>query len=88
MGLQFLAGEHPKDAVARSGYLFDRRQLRRWRTLRISASLWQCVLYRQPTAWESYGRYILGAILLCVIQALLIFGLLRQRTKGEESRSL
>src|SRR5258708_10746547 len=31
--------------------------------------------------WEGYRRCILGAILLCMIQALLIFGLLRQRTK-------
>ncbi len=81
MGLQFLAGEHPKDAVARSGYLFDRRQLRRWKLSESALPSGSVVLYRQPTAWESYGRYILGAILLCVIQALLIFGLLRQRTK-------
>jgi len=39
------------------------------------------MLFRQPTVWQSYGRYILGAALLVLAQALLILGLLWQRAR-------
>jgi PAS domain S-box-containing protein len=37
------------------------------------------LINRRPTVWESYDRYILGAILVFLVQALLILGLLWQR---------
>ena len=39
------------------------------------------MLNRQPTVWELYWRYIIGGIVLLLLQTLLIFGLLRQRAK-------
>jgi PAS domain S-box-containing protein len=79
MGLQLLAGQHPEDAVARSGYLFDWRQLRHWRIAESALPAGSVVLYRKPNAWESYRWYILGAIFLCGVETILILGLLRQR---------
>ncbi|HEY6385729.1 MAG TPA: ABC transporter substrate binding protein [Candidatus Acidoferrum sp.] len=79
MGLQLLAGKHPEDAVARSEYLFDWRQLQRWRISESALPSGSVVLFRQRTVWESYKWYILAAILLCLLETLLLIGLLRQR---------
>jgi PAS domain S-box-containing protein len=79
MGLQLLAGKHPEDAVARSEYLFDWRQLRRWNISESSLPTGSIVLFRQRTVWETYKWYILAAILLCVLETMLLLSLLRQR---------
>ncbi len=39
------------------------------------------VLNRQPTVWESYKWYIIGGIVLCLAETLLILGLLWQRAR-------
>jgi PAS domain S-box-containing protein len=79
MGLQMLAGKHPEDAVARSEYLFDWRQLQRWKISESALPLGSVVLFRQRTVWESYKWYILAAILLCLLETSLLIGLLWQR---------
>jgi len=79
MGLQMVAGKHPEDAVARSEYLFDWRQLQRWKISESALPLGSVVLFRQRTVWESYKWYILSAILLCLLETLLLLSLLRQR---------
>lgn len=38
-------------------------------------------LYGQPTVWETYKQYIIGFVFFCLVEALLIFGLLWQRAK-------
>jgi PAS domain S-box-containing protein len=81
LGLQMLAGEHPQDETVPSQYLFDSRQLSRWKIPESALPTGSLVLFRQPGIWESYKYYILGAILLCLAEALLIFGLLWQRRK-------
>src|SRR5271169_1659099 len=84
MGLQMLAGKHPEDAVARSEYLFDWRQLQRWKISESALPSGSVVLFRQRTVWESYKWYILAAILLCVLETILLLSLLRQR--GEKRK--
>jgi PAS domain S-box-containing protein len=79
LGLRMLAGEHPQNVVAQNVYLFDWRQLRRWKIAEAALPAGSLVLYRQPSVWESYKWYVLGAILLCVLETMLIVGLLRQR---------
>jgi PAS domain S-box-containing protein len=74
-----LAGKHPEDAVARSEYLFDWRQLQRWKISESALPLGSVVLFRQRTVWESYKWYILAAILLCLLETSLLIGLLWQR---------
>ncbi len=48
MGLQLLAGEHPKDEMARSDYLFDWRQLHRWKFSESILPVGSVILFRQP----------------------------------------
>ncbi len=81
MGLRMLAGEHPDDAIARRDYLFDARQLRHWKIPESTLPYGSIVLYRQPSLWESYRYYFLGAIFLALVEAVLIFALLWQRAK-------
>ncbi len=79
LGVQMLAGQHPQDEAVRSDYLFDWRQLSRWKISESALPAGSVVLYRQASLWESYKYYVLGAILLCVVETLLILGLLWQR---------
>ena len=59
----------------------DWRQLRRWRLdeARLPAST--RVLFREPSTWDLYQRYIIGAVMLMLAQTALIAGLLLQRAK-------
>jgi PAS domain S-box-containing protein len=84
MGLQLLAGKHPEDAVARSEYVFDWRQLQRWRISESALPSGSVVLFRQRSVWETYKWYFLAAILLSVLETLLLLSLLRQR--GEKRK--
>ena len=81
MGIQMLAGGHPDDAIGKTSYVFDSRAMQRWKLRESSLPVDTVVLNRQPSLWESYKGYLLGAVLLCSIQALLIVGLLWQRSK-------
>src|SRR5271169_3709003 len=86
---QLLKGADPDSLPIRkvkNSFIVDWRQLKHWgiseRTLPPDAT----ILYRQPTAWEQYGRYILAfAAVLVLLLALVAFLLLeRQRRKKEE----
>jgi PAS domain S-box-containing protein len=81
MGLQLLAGKHPGDAVARSEYLFDWRQLQRWKISESGLPAGSVVLFRQRSAWEAYKWYVLAAILLCFLETVLLLSLLWQRAE-------
>ena len=39
------------------------------------------VLFRQPSFWQRYERYIIAAVVLILLQAVLIAGLLWQRAR-------
>jgi PAS domain S-box-containing protein len=81
MGLQLLAGKHVEDAVARSEYVFDWRQLQRWKISESALPAGSVVLFRQRSVWETYKWYVLAAIILCLLETLLLFSLLRQRAE-------
>jgi PAS domain S-box-containing protein len=59
----------------------DWRQLRRWHIPESALPPGSEVLYREPTAWESYKWYIIGGISLVSLEALLIGALLWQRAR-------
>jgi len=89
MGLQMLAGAHPDDEMAKSAYLFDSRALERWKINESSLPGGSILLNRQPNLWVTYKWTILGAILLCWLESMLILGLLWQRYKKRKyQRSL
>jgi len=59
----------------------DWRQLRRWGISEARVPADTHVRFRNPSVWERYQHYILGAVLLLLAQAVLIAGLLVQRAK-------
>src|SRR5262249_51491837 len=90
VALRVLRGE-PADSIPVAFRDFnvtevDWRQLRRWRLSESRLPAGTQVLFRNPSAWERYRPYILGALLVLFAQSALIAGLLvqrRQRRKAE-----
>ncbi len=84
MSLRYLAGEHPKDILASSGYIFDGRQLRRWKIPESALPAGSLIINRQSNVWQSYKWYILGAVFLLLAESLLIFTLLWHRARRKK----
>lgn len=63
----------------------DWRQLQRWHVSEASLPAGTTVLYRQPSVWALYGKYIIAAGALIVLQAFLILGLLWQRLRKRKA---
>lgn len=89
--LDISAGKGPSDnpiirAPSRT-YAFDWRQLQRWRIDEHSLPSGSKIEYREITVWEQYGVYIIGAILLLVLQALLIFALLINQSRRKRAET-
>jgi signal transduction histidine kinase len=84
IAMRILRGERPQDIPIVKGsnaYMFDWRALQRWGLKESALPQGSTVLYRQPTVWQAYKQYILGFVSLCVVETLLIVGLLWQRAK-------
>jgi PAS domain S-box-containing protein len=62
-------------------YVFDWNQLQRWHIAEKELPPGSVVLYRDLSAWQRYKQYIIGVVFLCLVEALLIFGLLWQRAR-------
>jgi len=86
LGLRILAGEHPKDITVPNVYLFDWRQLRRWKIPEQSLPSDSVILNRQPSIWELYRYYVFVGIFLCIAQTLLILALLWQRANRKKAQ--
>ncbi len=84
-----LAGEPPDSIPVMHGtsdvIRVDWRQLRHWNIPESALPPGTIVLYRQPTVWEQYEKYILAGVVLIVLQAVLIIGLLWQRARKRKS---
>src|SRR5579863_3337444 len=78
LALRMLAGEHPQDVVVQNVYLFDWRQLRRWKIPESALPAGSVVLFRPPGLWESYKQHIAGTVIVCLM-AVLLLSLLWQR---------
>jgi PAS domain S-box-containing protein len=65
----------------------DWRQLRRWNIPESALPPGTEILYRQPTAWERYRKYVVAAVVLMVVQTLLIIGLLWQRARKRKAEA-
>jgi signal transduction histidine kinase/ABC-type uncharacterized transport system substrate-binding protein len=80
---QILDGTPPEDipiTPVMTAPMFDWRQVKRWGIDPSRLPPESRILFRTPTAWESYRRYIVSAIAVVGVQLLLIVGLLTQRT--------
>ena len=85
LALRVLHGERADDIPVTSPNTdvdqVDWRQLRRWGLDESRVPAGVQVQFREPSVWELYQRYVVGAVLLVLAQTALIAGLLVHRTK-------
>jgi signal transduction histidine kinase len=88
IGIQLLRGERPApDETGMNTYRFDARQLRRFNLDRRNLPPGSTVLFDQPSAWQLYRGYIVGAVILLALQSWLIVGLLASRTQRRRAQA-
>jgi signal transduction histidine kinase len=63
----------------------DWRQLRRWGISEARVPAGTLVRFREPSAWDRYKAYILGALAVVLAQSALIAGLLVQRARRRQA---
>jgi PAS domain S-box-containing protein len=84
ISLRILAGERPETIgvleTSESTYLFDWRQLKRWGISEDSLPPGSAIRNKEQGFWDLYKWPAIGVVSLCVIEALLISGLLVQRS--------
>jgi signal transduction histidine kinase len=86
LALRILGGERlgPADIVeADNPYLFDWRQLRRWRIDESRLPAGSIVRFREASVWDLYKSHIIAAVVLIVTQSALIAMLLVQRARRQ-----
>ena len=60
---------------------YDWRELQRWKINEKLLPPGSTVLFRQPTVWDRYRAWIIAGLSICILQALLITGLLANLIK-------
>jgi signal transduction histidine kinase len=97
LALRVLRGERADDIPVSSPDTdvdaVDWRQLRRWGLDESRLPAGTRVMFREPSIWDQYQRYIVGAFVVMLAQTALIAGLLvqrraRQRAEIESRRNL
>ena len=63
----------------------DWRELVQWNIPESALPPGTIVLYRQPTVWDRYKKYIIAGVAVIILQALLIAGLLWQRARRRKT---
>jgi signal transduction histidine kinase len=84
MALRILTGTRPQDIpieAAQVRPVVDWRQLERWGIAHSRLPARSQILFREPSPWERYKVYIIGAVTALLAQAALIAGLLIHRAK-------
>jgi signal transduction histidine kinase len=85
MAVRVLHGERPEDiplaGLDGAQYEFDSRQLKRWRISDANLPQQSRVLYREPTFWEQFGRYVLVGVAAILAQSGIILYLLVNRSR-------
>ncbi len=89
LALEVLRGANAGSIPVRTPQLYvaqvDWRQLQRWRVPESRLPAGTRVLFREPTIWDRYQVYVLGALALLLAQSALIAGLLVQRTRRRQA---
>lgn len=87
LALRVLAGERPPPTDAGVTVpMFDDRQLTRWGIDRRLLPPGSIVLFHEPSLWERYRLYIIGALGLIAVQGALIGLLLVQRAQRRRAQ--
>ena len=65
----------------------DWRQLRRWSIDETRVPAGTLIAFREPSVWDRYSRYILGAVALLLAQSALIVGLIAQGARRRKAEA-
>ena len=88
LAARVLLGERPDDIpvvhIPSLQIRVDWRQLRRWHIPESALPPGSEVLYREPTAWESYKWYFIGGLSLITLEAVLIVALDLAKSASKE----
>ena len=83
VAIRILRGESPSSIppviLERLPPRYDWRELQRWKIDEKLLPPGSTVLYQTPTVWQQYRGWIIGGISVCVLEALLIVGLVVNR---------
>jgi len=89
LALRVLRGEQAEDIPVSSPNtdvdLVDWRQLHRWGLDESRLPTGARVLFREPSVWDQYQRYIIGAMIVMMAQTALIAGLFVQRAQRQRA---
>ena len=88
IAMQILHGTLARDippAPAPTTLMFDWRQIRRWGIDESQIPAGSVIRFREPSVWDRYRWYILGAVALSAIQGALIVALLIQRASRKRA---
>lgn len=89
LGLDILQGEKLVPAGVEifpaAEYLFDWRELKRWDIDPNNLPQGSKVLFRELDLWSRYKGYVIGAIIILALQAMLIFTLLTNRMRRKKA---
>ena len=91
--LKILSGRKPQELApiepVNSVTMFDARQLQRWKINEDRLPAGSTILFRTPTVWQRYRGWIIAGLSICILEALLIAGLLANLVKRHRAeRSL
>ena len=91
IGLRVLRGESPANILIRevrdNQNMFDARQLDRWRLDDRLLPADSVIMFREPSVWDRYRPYIVGAVALVSVQTALIVGLLVHWTRRRRAEA-
>ena len=85
IAIRILGGEpassFPPTMIERLPPRYDWRELRRWKIDEKLLPPGSTVLFRVPTVWDRYRTWIIAGLSVCILQAMLITGLLANLVK-------
>lgn len=89
--LRILRGERIQDLPVQESKsavpMVDWRQMQRWGLSEKRLPAGTVVRFREPSVWQTYKWYIIGAISLIVIEALLLLALMWQRARRRRAEN-
>ena len=92
MAARILLGEQPEDIPVVDKSIFkvqvDWRALQRWHIPEAALPTGSVILYRPPTLWEQYRKYLNASIVLIAVLGLLIVGMLWQRARRRKAEAV
>ena len=91
IGVRILRGAAPASiplvAAAASKNMFDWRQLHRWGLEEQALPAGSMVEFRDPSVWDLYRWYIVGGVVLFLLQSALVVGLLANRAERRRAET-